>query len=116
MALPKIRMDQFVKQLEEIGVDDLQPIEVAQGVQVWIKLGVGLDVEEAQGFNKRVQASETSEEAALEILGHHSSISAEAQLQTVLDNGWTAAHLVAIWGAATATQREEMGKVRAKRS
>ncbi|QEP08733.1 hypothetical protein [Glutamicibacter sp. ZJUTW] len=111
-----IRMDQFVKQLDEVGVGELQKVEVSKDSAVWIKLNVGIDSADIKAFHDKVMAADTSEEAALEILNHHPSISAEDQLKTYLDAGYTTDQLVAVWAAAGASMRDEMGKVRPKRS
>lgn len=111
-----IRMDQFVKQLEDAGIDELEQVEIAQGEVVYIRLSVGIDVEKTQEFMERVQATDTAEEAALVILGEHPSVSAEDQLQKVHDAGWTDEQLIALWGASSAAMRDEMGKLRPKRS
>lgn len=110
-----IRMDQFVKQLDEVGVGELQKVEVSKDSAIWIKLGVGIDGEGLMEFRNKVLKSDTSEEAALEILGHHPSISAEDQLKTYLDAGFESDQLVALWLSAGEAMRDELGKVRPKK-
>lgn len=111
-----IRMDQFVRQLEESGIDELEEVQVSKDESVWIRLSVGLEIEKTQEFIERVQATDTAEEAALVILGEHPTISAEEQREKVLAAGWTDEQLVALWGASSSAMRDEMGKLRPKRS
>lgn len=120
MAKPQknrpIRFDQFKKQLSESGIDELQEIELAQDEVVYIRLGVGIDVEATQEFMERVREAETEDEACLEILRHHPGHDAQEQLDRVKAAGYTGAELIALWGAATADMRDRMGKLRPKRS
>lgn len=119
MAKPQkrrpIRMDQFVKQLDEVGVTDLQAVELNQDTTVYMLLGVGVDVEKVMGLRDRVQTAETSDEAAEAILDYHPERSGEEQLAMVKEAGWTSDQIVALQGAATADMRDEMGKLRPKR-
>lgn len=111
-----IRMDQFVKQLEDSGINELEEIQVTKDDSVWIRLGVGVEVEKTMEFVERVQATDTAEEAALVILGEHPTFTAEEQRDKVIAAGWTDEQLVALWAAATSDMRDEMGKLRPKRS
>ncbi len=111
-----IRMDQFVKQLEEAGIEDLETVEVSQDESVYIRLGVGVDIEKTEAFMDKIRASDSGEETALVILGEHPTISAEEQREKLHTAGWKDEQLIAVWGAATADMRDTMGKLRPKRS
>lgn len=113
-----IRMDQFVKQLDEIGISDLQEVELDGETSVFMLLGVGVDIEKSMDVRARVDAAENADEAAEAILDYHPDpeITGLVQLQRVKDAGWKPDQIVALWGVASADMREEMGKLRPKRS
>ena len=112
----KIRFDQFEKQLEEVGITDLQEVTLSQDESVFMLLGVGVDVEKINGLRDRVESAETSEEAAIAILDYHPDLSGEEQFEILTRHGKTADKLIALWSAATADMRDEMGKLRPKKS
>lgn len=121
MAKPKktrsIRFDQFTKQLDETGIAELQPVELnGDGDKIYIRLGVGIDVDATNEFMERLNAMDTAEEAAQVILGEHPSITADEQIELMEKNGFNCAQLVALWGSATADMRDEMGKLRPRKS
>lgn len=124
MAKPQktrpIRFDQFKQQLDEVGIKELEVVELnGDGDRIYLRLGVGIDVEETQEFMEKVQGCETEKEAVLEILGHHPTISAEEQYELFHENNpheEADAQLIALWGAATGDMRDRMGKLRPKRS
>ena len=124
MAKPQkarpIRFDQFRKQLEEVGVNELQEVELdGDGSKIYIRLGVGVDAEATNRFMERFQEAETLEDTALEILGHHPDRTAQEQYD-LLHEKWpgedTDAQLIALWSTATNDMRERMGKLRPRRS
>jgi len=122
MAKPQkarpIRLDQFRKQLEDSGVNDLQEIQLGPGDddKVFVRLGFDVDSEKLEEFMNRVNAAEDSESAALVILDYHDELTAEDQLARVRESDYSFAELVAAWGSATGELRERMGKIKPRRS
>lgn len=111
-----IRMDQFKKQLEDTGIGILQKVELGPGNIVELRLGINLDSEPDDEFLTKVRSAENPTEMALLVLQPDETHDAEQQLQRVLEAGFTAGELGALWAAATAEQQEALGKLRPRRS
>lgn len=111
-----IRLDQFKEQLEEVGIGNLQEIQLSKTESVWIRLGNNINQDDAEEFLDRVRAASDSKEAALVVLDYYPHASAEEQWEKYSAAGGTADELAAIWASATADQQETLGKLRPKRS
>lgn len=121
-----IRFDQFSEQLEEVGVSNLQEVQMAKDVSVYIRLGNSIDQGDADEFQARIRSSETSEDVAKVVLDYYPATTdpdeydegerGEAQWQTFTEHGGTADRLAALFSSATADQQERLGKLRPRRS
>lgn len=119
MAIKKlrpIRFDQFTKQLEEVGVGNLQEIQLSKEDSIWIRLGNSIDADDADEFDAKLRACDTSEEVAMLVLGYKPDVDAEDQWDLFVSHGGTADRLAALYAAATADQAEQLGKLRPRRS
>lgn len=120
----KVRLDQFRKQLDEVGIGELQEVEIAKEVSVFIRLGVSVESnEETEEFAKRVDDAANSRDLAVVLLDYYPAEGNEndgtagaAQLETLEEHGGTADVLAALWAASTQAAREELGKLRPRRS
>lgn len=77
-----MRMDRFKKQFadEVIGEGSLEPIEIGDGEQVWVKLPIMLD--EDDDYQEQLQEASKSDEPdafPLVVLGQHPDRTAEEQ-------------------------------------
>jgi hypothetical protein len=116
-----MRLDQFKEQLEEAGLDGLQPIEIGRGEYVHIRLGITVDeTPEHQAFLRAVKdAGEDGDqrETALLVLGAlDDREKAEADLERFEEAGGTPGTLMVMWSAATRDQNEALGKIKSRRS
>ena len=109
-----IKFNQFKQQLEEVGVNELQALQFGTGPDetIYLRLGVGIELDETEAFRSRVDQAESELEAATEILSHHPTLTAEEQLEIAHSHGATNSEIVAVWATATAEMRERMGKLR----
>lgn len=118
---PVARWSQFEEQLEEVGVQNLQTVEMGKGSDgevesIVIRLANSIDAPDAAEFAERIQSCETSEDVALVVLDYHpDGVSAEDQWATFQRFGGTADKLAAFWTAASADQQERLGKLRPRR-
>lgn len=129
MAKPEklrpIRFDQFNKQLEEVGINNLQEVQMSKDVSVYIRLGNSIDTEDTDEFEDRIRDAEDSEEVAKIALDYYPETSdpdkfeplerGEVQWEIFKEHGGTADKMAALWSASTAEQRERLGKLRPKR-
>lgn len=111
-----IRFDQFKRQLEDVGVKNLQEVKMNETESVWIRLGNSIDVEDADEFNNRLEDAADAEEVAMVILDYYPEATAEEQWKTFTKHGGTADQLSIIFANATSEQAERLGKLRLKRS
>mgnify|MGYP003598765381 CR=1 FL=1 len=111
-----IRFDQFKKQLEEVGIGNLQPIELSKDETIYIRLGNSIDADDTEEFTNKLMYAEDSKAAALIILGYYPGATAEEQWEKFEAVGGTADQLATLFAAATTDQQEKLGKLRPKRS
>jgi|GEM_PF-3951809 len=113
-----VRFDQFKKQLAEVDVDSLQRVELSAEAAVYIRLGLNLggDDGEFRDFMGGIEAADDAEQIAMLVLGYYPDASADEQWATFEAAGGEAHELVALWGASTAARRDELGKLRPRRS
>lgn len=115
-ATRPIRFDQFQKQLDEVGVKNLQEITMSADESVYIRLGNSIDAEDAEEFNDRLNDAADAEEVAMVILDYYPEKTAAEQWEIFTRNGGTADQLSIIFASATSEQAERLGKVRLRRS
>lgn len=111
-----IRFDQFKKQLDEAGMNNMQEVQLDKDTSIWIRLGNGIDSDDAKDFEARLAGALDSKEVALTVLDYYPERSAEEQWELFEAAGGTADTLAALWTAATVDQRERLGKLRPRRS
>lgn len=111
-----IRFDQFKKQLEEVGVENLQKIEMNADEAIWIRLGNGINADDQEEFEQRLEDAADSEETAMVVLDYYPGATAEEQWDIFTRNGGTADDLAIIFANATREQAERLGKIRTRRS
>lgn len=110
-----IRFDQFKKQLAEIGIENLQEIELSKDVSIFIRLGNNIDVEDGDEFADRLDRCETSEDTAMVVLDYYDGASADEQWELYKAHGGTADQLAILFASATADQAQRLGKVQVRR-
>lgn len=115
-ATRPIRFDQFKRQLDDVGVKNLQEIQMNETESVWIRLGNSIDAEDGEEFNDRLNDAADAEEVAMVLLDYYPDSSAEDQWKLYTKNGGTADQLSIIFANATSEQAERLGKLRLKRS
>ncbi|MBM6622672.1 hypothetical protein JTF08_13735 [Micrococcaceae bacterium RIT802] len=111
-----IRFDQFNKQLDDVGVGNLQEVQLSKDESIWIRLGNSIDQDDAEEFQARMRNAADSEEVALVVLDYYDGATAEEQWELFKSKGGTADRLAALFASATAQQQEDLGKLRPKRS
>ncbi|MGC0270811.1 hypothetical protein ACPROK_14720 [Glutamicibacter soli] len=109
-----VRMDRFKKQLaENVGTDELLPIEIGKDERVYIRLGFQVeDTPDFQDFMKRLQTASPGDESAMVILGEHPELSGEEQLEKWKAAGYTTDDLALVFGAETQEYKDSLGKFR----
>lgn len=110
-----IRFDQFKKQLEEVGVENLQEIELSQTESIWIRLGNSIDSDDAEEFQDRLDRARDSSEVSMIILDYYDGATAEDQWKLYESYGGTADQLAVIFTSATRDQADRLGKLRLRR-
>lgn len=123
--LRPIRFDQFEKQLEEVGINNVQEVQMTKEVSVYIRLGNSIDAEDTDDFELRMADAGDSEEVAKIVLDYYPETTdpdefeplerGEKQWEIFKEHGGTADKMAALWAASTAEQRERLGKLRPKR-
>lgn len=111
-----IRFDQFKKQLEEVGIGNLQEVNLTKTDSIWIRLGNTIDEPDGDEFMDRLRGAADSTEAAMVVLDYYPDATAEEQWELFEANEGTADQLAALWQAATMDQRERLGELRPRRS
>lgn len=114
--LRPIRFDQFKKQLEELGIADLQEVQMGPDAKIFMRLGSGIDRDDDDEFIDRLRAADTSKDAAMVVLDYYPEATAEEQWQIFEEAGGTADQLATLYGSATVDQQERLGKLRPRRS
>lgn len=114
--LRPIRFDQFKKQLDEVGLGNLQEVQLDANTSIWIRLGNSIDSDDADEFQARIRNANDSKDVALIVLGYHPEHSADEQWDLFEAAGGTPDQLAALWSSATADQQERLGKLRPRRS
>lgn len=115
-ATRPIRFDQFKRQLDEVGVKNLQEIQMSETDSIWIRLGNSIDAEDADEFNQRLDDAADAEEVAMVLLDYYPEATADEQWKIYTKHGGTADQLSIIFANATSEQAERLGKLRLKRS
>lgn len=110
-----IRFDQFNKQIEEAGVEHLQEIEMSADESIFIRLGNGIDQDDQDEFEQRMEDAEDSEEVARIVLDYYPGKTSDEQWEIYTRLGGTADRLGIIYAAATNDQMQRMGKIRPRR-
>lgn len=111
-----IRFDRFKEQLEEVGVNELQAVELSTEDTIYMRLGVSINGgDEDDAFNERMRWAKDSRSAALIVLDYYDGATAEEQLATLERHGGTPDELAVLWASATRDKQEELGKVRPRR-
>lgn len=124
--LRPIRFDQFAQQLEEVGIGNLQEVQLSKTESIYVRLGNSIDTDDADDFQSRLRSADESEDVAKIVLDYYPATTdpdeyedgerGEAQWQTFVQHGGTADKLAALWSAATADQKERLGELRPRRS
>lgn len=110
-----IRFDQFNKQIEEAGVENLQEIEMSQTESIYIRLGNGIDQDDQEEFDERMNAAEDSKEVAMIVLDYYEGATAQEQWDIFERHGGTADRLGVLFASATSDQAQRLGKIRPRR-
>ena len=111
-----IRFDQFKDQLEEVGIGNLQEVQLSKEDSVWIRLGNSIDEDDADDFQARLRGAANSLECAMIVLDYYPKATAEEQWALFESHCGTADKLATLYGAATIDQQERLGKLRPRRS
>lgn len=115
-GLRPIRFDQFKEQLEEVGIGNLQEVQLSKEDSIWMRLGNSIDEEDADDFQARLRGAADSKECAMVVLDYYPKATAEEQFALFESYGGTADKLATLYGAATLDQQERLGKLRPRRS
>ncbi len=110
-----IRFDQFKKQMEDVGVQNLKEIQMSAEESVWIRLGNSINQDDAEEFEQRMEDAETSEETALIVLDYYPKATAEEQWEIFTKHGGTADDMAILFANATRAQAERLGKLKVGR-
>ena len=111
-----IRFDQFQKQLEEIGISNLQEVQLSAEESIFIRLGNSIDSEDEEDFQNRLVNAADTRDACLVILDYYDKATAEEQMDLYESHGGTPDQLAALFGSATADQKDRLGKLRPRRA
>ena len=110
-----IRFDRFKKQLQEVGVENLQKVEFSEDEFVLIRLGNGYGCEDQKEFDERLNNAFDDEEHAMVLLDYNPDMSAEEQWKICERFGCEAEDLALIFFNATREQAERLGKLNLRR-
>lgn len=110
-----IRFDQFTKQVEEAGVENLQEIQMSKEESIFIRLGNGIDADDQVEFEQRMEDAEDSKEVAMIVLDYYDGATAQEQWEIFEKHGGTADRLGILFASASEDQRQRMGKIRPRR-
>lgn len=114
-ATRPIRFDRFKKQLEDVGVENLQRVDFSDDDFVLIRLGNGYGCADQKDFEQRLENAVDDEDNALVILDYNPDKTAEEQWEICQKYGCTAEDLALIFFNASREQQERMGKINLRR-
>lgn len=110
-----IRYDEFSKQLDEVGISNMQEVKLSETASIWMRLGNGIDAPDQEEFLERINNAEGTRETAIIVLDYHPGTTGEEQLAVFEQYGGTPDRLAALWAAATRDQAERLGKLKVRR-
>lgn len=110
-----IRFDRFKKQLQEVGVENLQRVDFSDEEFVLIRLANGYGCNDQREFEQRLENAVDDEDNAMVILDYNPDMTAEKQWEICERNGCTAEDLAIIFFNASREQQDRMGKINLRR-
>lgn len=115
-AIRPIRLDQFQEQLEQVGISNLQEIQLSKDESVFIRLANSIDADDSEEFESRMRSAATSKDIALVVLDYYDGATADEQWEKFERAGGTADQLALIFRGATNDQAEKLGNLKPRRS